>query len=441
MEGYLKRLNIPVSYIIYKDGSTIKAVNSTTGVIDYSSINAATVINSAIDNLTAGRTWKEKVVIKGNFITTDSINIPSYTIFELIGSITLANNVNKSIIRNADQTNGNSFFEIYGGILYGNKNNQSSGHGIDITAAWPNFNRRNIIKNFRIFDIKGNGLNISGMGSQSIIEDIQNEGANRACYATQVNDSVFNKLALGSTNAAFYIGPGSSNFVSNICCGSWGGTPTDDMLIHIDTQNSLFNNIICDSPFKHGFQVKGWPARHNTFNNLRITRPLANGYDAIRLKETSVENVFTNIYIGQKGEWDDTVYTFANAIKEYDNADYNLFENVIAKDCTTYFVLVGANSRIRHAEPKTENNVLSETFTIDSIGIKTVIIPHDLAITPAVRDCYLTVVQNTAVDDWAYNMLKLVSTDTKNVTVKINISTASATVGATAKLALKVGNP
>lgn len=39
------------------------------------------------------------------------------------------------------------------------------------------------------------------------------------------------------------------------------------------------------------------------------------------------------------------------------------------------------------------------------------------------------------------NMLKVTATDATNVTAKINVSTASATGGATAKLGLRVGNP
>lgn len=38
----------PASYTIYKDGTTIKAVNGTTGVVDYSGTDASTVIQSAI---------------------------------------------------------------------------------------------------------------------------------------------------------------------------------------------------------------------------------------------------------------------------------------------------------------------------------------------------------------------------------------------------------
>jgi len=87
----------------------------------------------------------------------------------------------------------------------------------------------------------------------------------------------------------------------------------------------------------------------------------------------------------------------------------------------------------------TENNVLSSTFAIDSTGVKTVTIAHGLAITPAKEDCHLTVIEETNVDDWGFDLLKVDSVDATNVTAKIHVSTASATGSATAKLALRVG--
>lgn len=87
---------------------------------------------------------------------------------------------------------------------------------------------------------------------------------------------------------------------------------------------------------------------------------------------------------------------------------------------------------------KYSNNILSDKFGIDSIGIKTIVIPHGLAITPNIQDCCLTVIQSTPVDDWAYTLLKVVSTDAINITTKINVSSASATIGAVARIALRI---
>ena len=54
----------PASYVIYKSGTTYYAQNGQTGVDDYSGTNPGTVIQSAINALTGGRTWQEKIVFK-----------------------------------------------------------------------------------------------------------------------------------------------------------------------------------------------------------------------------------------------------------------------------------------------------------------------------------------------------------------------------------------
>jgi parallel beta-helix repeat protein len=75
------------------------------------------VIQAALAGLTAGRTWQEKVVLKGNFVLSATIQLPSYTTLEIQGKLTLSNNV--TFITNTDHVNGNSYIEIIGGIFYG----------------------------------------------------------------------------------------------------------------------------------------------------------------------------------------------------------------------------------------------------------------------------------------------------------------------------------
>ena len=82
--------------------------------------------------------------------------------------------------------------------------------------------------------------------------------------------------------------------------------------------------------------------------------------------------------------------------------------------------------------------LLSATFAIDSTGVKTVTTAHGLSSTPAIQDIQLTVTEDSNVDDWAFNLLKVESVDGTNVVAKINVSTASATGGATAKLAIMI---
>ena len=84
-----------------------------------------------------------------------------------------------------------------------------------------------------------------------------------------------------------------------------------------------------------------------------------------------------------------------------------------------------------------EANVLSAGFAIDAVAVKTVNITHGLGYAPAVQDCQITVVEDTDVDDWGYDYVKIELTNSTVVRCKVSVSNASATGGATAKLALR----
>jgi parallel beta-helix repeat protein len=142
---WMNRLSqsFPASYTVWTDGVTCRAESNTAGGTDYSDTdaNAATVINNAMAALTGSRTWKEKVVVRGNYSVGTTLTIPSYTILEIQGEIQLTAGVNASLIKNSDQTGGNSDIEIVGGRLQGNSANETAGNCID----WVKVNDGRII--------------------------------------------------------------------------------------------------------------------------------------------------------------------------------------------------------------------------------------------------------------------------------------------------------
>jgi len=81
-------------------------------------------IQAALDYLTAGRTWKEKVILNGNFVINSAINVPSYTVIDIRGKITLANGADQNIFMIAPNL---SDIEIINGEIDGNKANQTPG--------------------------------------------------------------------------------------------------------------------------------------------------------------------------------------------------------------------------------------------------------------------------------------------------------------------------
>jgi len=118
-------------YLVYVSGSDAYAVNGDTCVVDYggSSDNGGidgadhvSVISTVLSSgLTSGRTWKEKVVLKGKFEAY--IDVPSYTIIEVQGKLTLPDEANRPII----QVEGQTDIDILIGELDGNGSNQTGG--------------------------------------------------------------------------------------------------------------------------------------------------------------------------------------------------------------------------------------------------------------------------------------------------------------------------
>jgi len=114
--------NSSYKYVVYPSGSTYYVKNAN-GAVVYSSTNAASAIQKAIDSLTSGRTTKETVLLQGTFTLTKAIQMRSYTILQLSGKITMGTNSNTHMAT----ASGISNFEIVGGEWNANQAAQSLG--------------------------------------------------------------------------------------------------------------------------------------------------------------------------------------------------------------------------------------------------------------------------------------------------------------------------
>jgi parallel beta-helix repeat protein len=120
---------LPANALVFKDGSLIKVIDKY-GSLLKSGTDPDDVINWATLNaLTPGRTAKERIVVIGDYIGIDhGINIYNYTIFELVGSLKIADNLQSTthpdVIHQASATNRRANdIEIIGGIYDGNRQN------------------------------------------------------------------------------------------------------------------------------------------------------------------------------------------------------------------------------------------------------------------------------------------------------------------------------
>jgi len=116
---YLDDIPSSATYVIDSDGTNYWATRYD-GKIEFYGTDASTVIQSALNALTSGRTWKEKIVLKLNQVVDldAKISMPSYTTFAIEeGVLRRKANTDFNLIEISGKTN----VDIVGGIYDGNK--------------------------------------------------------------------------------------------------------------------------------------------------------------------------------------------------------------------------------------------------------------------------------------------------------------------------------
>ena len=452
------------SAIVCKDGDLYVAEDDVGAVIKENS-DAATVIQAALDE--GGKTilGEGQFDIKG--LTDTGIQMASYDSIEGLGE--------KTILKVYDGESTHGVFCVTGTsgdhkrgiaisnlLIDGNKVNFSKSSEYDGFGIIFQYVDYSSIKNVRIKDVKQDGILVKYCDYNtldSIISDGAEDG-DGVSFEDSEHCTLSNYRGL------------NNGFLGIFVCAT--------------SSYNLFSDIHCNSNGTQGISVGDWggsgACHFNRFNNVEL---IANGYDGLKINSGSYWNNFVNLnsYYNQRhGVFievgsENNVF-FGSSIQDnsqagsgnYDglrieNSSYNqIWGGKIAGALQNYGVKTIGTTEwtalwgvalwgninpailadtnyllVRNPGYATRKTVLSPTFAIDSTGVKTIIIPHGLAITPAKEDCYLTVVEDTNVDDWGFDLLKVDSVDATNVTAKVHVSTASATGSATAKLGLRVG--
>jgi len=190
------------SYIVWSgsgpSAGPFFAKNGTTGNIDYSGSNANTVIQSVLNGLTSGRTWKEKVLIKGAYTNLGQIQIPSYTTVELQGYLKAQDNLGKSFIVNANTGSGDIQIEIYGGIWDGNRANQNVDMStiLIVSGSYVSVHNTTVYGGHRESTFRGEGIEfqscISGSIVNNFVRDSKYDGikVRDGCFSVVVDGNV-----------------------------------------------------------------------------------------------------------------------------------------------------------------------------------------------------------------------------------------------------------
>jgi parallel beta-helix repeat protein len=171
-------------YIVFGEGSMYYAKDTTDGSILSNGTSASTVINNAIGNLTAGRTWQQTVYLEGNFTIFNPIIVPSYTHIIINGTIYANANLNNPIIMNLNGFTADTFITIEGGNLYGNSAGQTSGECDAIYFANATDSQ---IKNVCITDTYYNGISFVYGCNRSTIVNCRFED----CSMTPTNGGIY----------------------------------------------------------------------------------------------------------------------------------------------------------------------------------------------------------------------------------------------------------
>ncbi len=423
------------SYIIFKDGNTIYAKNGTTGAIQFHGEDASTVIQGAIDAISdnvAGGTKGGLIFIRaGTYLLTRTIEIKNNITLRGEGKLvtTLSGNSGIDII-SASGTSINPIYyaciedlRIVGGKtgfkavlwIYGHIENiriQRCVDGITVDKSYTN-TFINVESRFNTQDGVRLDKHNNNFGFYNCYFNNNDRYGLYAIDGTEVylvNTNIEYNKNYGILFSGIWAGRISGYFESNAENNSVG----DKIQILLNKGPGLGNTsgIVIDASYFNGSGIAEYGVK---FGNSTNFCSIGNGC-------FFNEHTIGSIIIDSNSK----------------QVSINRFASSDPKK-----IIDGAMDTkiISQSKYVTENNILSETFTIDSVGIKIITIPHGLAITPAKQDCYLTVTENTSVDDWAYKLLKVVSVDAINVIAKINVSEASVTAGATAKLGLRIGKP
>ena len=283
-------------YLVWVGGATTYAKNGTTGNIDYSGADSATVIQSALNGLSSGRTWKEKVVLKGDFEITAVISISSYTTLDLSDAkLTLDTLVNDHIIKNSGWdgtpasagTTPNNDIEIIGGEIDGNKVGQTLANTKGIVLR----NVTNvIIRGVYVHDVREHGISVdAGLGDLSTniwIEDCisQDNGVveGDGIVFNRVNNGIIrNNVASGSL---FFNGIAVANgknclIEGNMCYGNKHGITieaygADNAYNHIINNNIVYDSTTYSTYLKQsatpGYFVYDTVISNNMFNGSTV---------------------------------------------------------------------------------------------------------------------------------------------------------------------------
>jgi hypothetical protein len=355
----------PPKYTVTKEGSAYH-VYKEDGSLSYSTASLETAVNDeAFNGLTAARTYKEKVLLKGNLELDSTLLIPNYTKLTIDGKITLANTSNCHMLQNGGTSGEGVVIDAYGATLDFNGANQ--GNQDNFAVDWeptvdPASTERDMwIKCLRVINARRHGIQLypqCAPGTWSTIfhvvdctiDTLDSEGVGYAGFrGLGFADGFFSGCHFGSnTNTrAMNLSSCGNNHFSNM---HFDGGVSWDLCYENQLSSFLLDGNLAD----HHFIMEG--CRLNQISNGKIRfwgSDARTTFDGVNLAVSGAtnctDNGFANLHIGRSAGGAGT-NTFRWGIHETDaNQDNNQYVNINGGDCNTGALrLLGAASQSQH---------------------------------------------------------------------------------------------
>lgn len=323
------------SYTIWKDGSDYFAKDAN-GLIQYFDDDASEVINDAVDSLTAGRTWKDKVFLKGSILLTNPIILPSYVSLQF-EDLTASSSLTGNMIEATNQTN----IEITGGVLDG--------------QSYPNAGIfLNFVSDIKIYNVKaknftGDGISVSNCTGADLFSPLCEYCKMRGIYivgSMYVNvyggivQFCSDGLGVGTTSAqvkihgtiakdnAYYYAWGSGMFAANAawgvefigvsCYGNDNGLEIDDT-----GDVAVIGGVFYEND-DSGIAIYGSDCKYIRIDGVYC---INNGVAQNATKYSCglfLSGATYNIIVGSHFIDNQATHTQQHGIKEYDTSNFNM---------------------------------------------------------------------------------------------------------------------
>jgi len=242
-------------FLVYNQSGTIYWKDLSTGQIRGQGTDSDQIINWALDNLTSGRTWKERVILKGYFNIDNEIQVPSYTILQLDGIIKQTSTSSKHILVNKSSPTYD--IELIGGKYIGNTA-QPTGSPFPSAIHFSSVTGLDI-HNIEVYDIKYFAVNLKNCSNiylNSLFgENLGADGiALNRCENVTGSNFIFKKTAqVDAGGAGIWVN--SRNVILSNVLTSESGVGVHIEAFDQDVFNVHISNVISNFPSRYAVKL------------------------------------------------------------------------------------------------------------------------------------------------------------------------------------------